>query len=108
MKCKPTDTPPAEEIDIPAMRKKYQQERDKRLQREGQKQYIQPVDDFESTYKGDPHTPVQSREPMSKEVDVAVLGAGISGILAGVELKKAGISNVCNIDHAGDFGGVWY
>ena len=108
MKCKPTGIPSAEEIDIPVLREKYRQERDKRLRREGQKQYVQPVDDFEETYEGDPHMPVASREPLSKEIDVAILGAGLSGILAGVELRKAGVTNFCNIDHAGDFGGVWY
>ncbi len=108
MKCQPTNVPPAEDIDIPALREKYRQERDKRLRREGQKQYVRPVDDFEATYEGDPHMPVQPRDPLSKEIDVAVLGAGISGLLAAVQLRKVGVSNVCNIDHAGDFGGVWY
>ncbi|MBK6737990.1 MAG: NAD(P)/FAD-dependent oxidoreductase [Haliea sp.] len=108
MTCQPTNVPPASEIDIPAMREKYRHERDKRLRREGQKQYVQPVDDFKSVYEGDPHMPVQPREALTREVDVAVLGAGISGILAAVELKKAGVTGVCNIDHAGDFGGVWY
>lgn len=108
MTCQPTNVPPSEEIDLAAMREKYRHERDKRLRREGQKQYVQPVDDFGSVYEGDPHMPVQPREAISREVNVAVLGAGISGILAAVELKKAGVTGVCNIDHAGDFGGVWY
>jgi cyclohexanone monooxygenase len=100
--------PPAEEIDIPAMTEKYRQERDKRIRREGQKQYVRPVDDLEETYEGDPHMPIESRDPISEEIDVAVLGGGWSGILAGVHLRKAGVSNFRSIDHAGDFGGVWY
>ena len=108
MKCEPTNVPPADEIDIPAMREKYRQERDKRLNSAGQKQYMQPVGDFEESYEGDPHMPVQARDPISSEIDVAILGGGISGVLAGVELSKAGVSSFCNIDHAGDFGGVWY
>ena len=108
MNCKPTNVPPAEDIDIPAMREKYRQEREKRVRPEGQKQYVQPIDDFAETYEGDPHIPVAPREPMSKDIDVAVLGGGWSGLLAGVALRKAGVSNFCNIDHAGDFGGVWY
>jgi cation diffusion facilitator CzcD-associated flavoprotein CzcO len=39
---------------------------------------------------------------------VAILGAGFSGILAGVHLRNAGVSNFRHIEHAGDFGGVWY
>ena len=108
MKCEPTDVPPVENIDIPAMREKYRRERDKRLNSAGQKQYVQPVGDFEEAYAGDPHMPVLPRDPITSEIDVAILGGGISGVLAGVELNKAGISNFSNIDHAGDFGGVWY
>ncbi len=108
MTCKPTNIPAAEDIDIPAIREKYRQERDKRINKKGQKQYVRPVGDFKDTYEGDPHMPVVPREPVTSEVEVAVLGAGLSGLLAGVQLKKAGISNFCNIDHAGDFGGVWY
>ena len=40
MKCEPTLTPPAATIDIPALREKYRQERDKRLRPAGQKQYV--------------------------------------------------------------------
>ncbi len=108
MSCEPTEVPPAEDIDIPAIREKYRQERDKRLRRDGQKQYAQPVDDLADNYAGDPHMPVEPRDALSEEIDVAVLGAGFSGILAGVQLRKAGISNFRTIDHAGDFGGVWY
>ena len=108
MSCEPTEVPPAGEIDIPATREKYRQERDKRLRTDGQKQYAQPVDDLADNYAGDPHMPVKSRPPLSEEIDVAILGAGFSGILAGVQLRKAGVNNFRNIDHAGDFGGVWY
>ena len=108
MKCQPTNVPPAGEIDIPALREKYRQERDKRIRREGQNQYVRPVGDFADTYEGDPHMPVQSRAAHSEEIDVAVLGAGLSGLMAGAQLSKAGVTNVRIIDHAGDFGGVWY
>jgi len=108
MKCEFTNVPAAEEIDIPSLREKYRQERDKRIHREGQKQYVRPVGDFSDTYEGDPHKPVEPRDPISEEIDVAVLGGGWSGLLAAVQLRKAGISSFRNIDHAGDFGGVWY
>jgi cation diffusion facilitator CzcD-associated flavoprotein CzcO len=100
--------PSAEEIDIPALKEKYRQERDKRIRSEGQKQYVQPVDDFADAYEADPYTPLTPSAPVSEETEVAVLGGGWSGILAGVELRKAGIDDFRVIDHAGDFGGVWY
>lgn len=108
MTCKPTNIPAVGEIDIPALKEKYRYERDKRVNREGQKQYVRPVGDFSDTYEGDPHIPIKPRDPVSREIDVVVLGAGLSGLMAGANLKKAGISDVCIIDHAGDFGGVWY
>ncbi len=103
-----TPLPSADDINIPALKDKYQQERNRRLRREGQSQYVKPVEDFAQVYEGDPHKPVVSRDPICEELEVAVLGGGWSGILAGVQLRKAGIHNFRNIDHAGDFGGVWY
>lgn len=108
MKYKTANLPSTEEIDIPALREKYRHEREKRMNPEGQKQYVQPVDDFANTYKGDPYTPVTPRDRISEDIDVAILGGGWSGILSGVQMRKAGITSFRNIDHAGDFGGVWY
>ena len=108
MKCQPTDIPPVEEIDIPALREKYRHERDKRMRREGQEQYVQPVGEFAQSYESDPHMPVLPRDPLTDDIDVAVLGGGLSGLMAGAQLRKAGVTGVRVIDHAGDFGGVWY
>jgi len=106
MKCAPTHTP--DDIDIRSLREKYLHERDKRLRSEGQKQYVRPVGEFADNYESDPHMPVLPRDSISEDLDVAILGAGWSGILAAYHLKQAGVTNVRNIDHAGDFGGVWY
>jgi len=108
LNVKPADLPTIEEIDIPAIKEKYQQERDRRIRKEGQEQYVQPVDDFADNYEADPYTPVTPRDPVSEEIDVAVLGGGWSGISAGVHMRRSGISSFRHIDHAGDFGGVWY
>jgi cation diffusion facilitator CzcD-associated flavoprotein CzcO len=106
MSCEPTQTPG--EVDIPALREKYLHERDKRIRIEGQKQYVRPVGDFADNYETDPHMPVAPREPLSEDIDVAILGAGWSGVLAAYHLKRAGVDSLRNIDHAGGFGGVWY
>jgi cyclohexanone monooxygenase len=104
--CGPTQTP--EDIDIDALREKYLYERDKRLRPEGSTQYLELKDEFAEFSEVDPHTPVTPREPISEDVEVAVLGGGIAGLLAGAYLKKAGVDNVQVIEMAGDFGGVWY
>jgi cation diffusion facilitator CzcD-associated flavoprotein CzcO len=108
MNCKPSDVPPIEEIDISAMRRKYQEERDKRLRPEGQAQYVQPAGKFVEAYESDPHMPVTPRDPIVMELDVAVIGAGFCGLLTSIQLKQAGIENFRNIDWAGDWGGCWY
>jgi cyclohexanone monooxygenase len=104
--CGPTQTP--DDIDIDALRDKYLQERDKRLRPEGSKQYLELKDDFAEFSEVDPHTPVTPRAPIDEDIEVAVLGGGIAGLLAGAYLKKAGVDNVHVIEMAGDFGGVWY
>ena len=108
MNCEPTQTPAPEEIDIPAIREKYRQERDRRIRREGQEQYFRPTGEVAVNYAADPHKTVEPRDPISEDIDVIILGAGWGGIMAGYHLTQAGITNFRNIDTAGDFGGVWY
>lgn len=105
---KSKDLPSSDAIDIPTLKEKYRQERDRRLRKEGQQQYVQPRAEFSNAYEADPYTPVTPRDALSEDIDIVVLGGGWSGILTGVQLRKAGIGNFRIIDHAGDFGGVWY
>ncbi len=104
--CGPTQTP--DDIDIPALREKYRHEREKRLRKEGSQQYVELEDDFAGYYETDPYTPVTPRDPIVEDIDVAVLGGGFGGLLAGAHLKKAGVEDVRIIELGGDFGGVWY
>ena len=106
MTCAPTQTPG--DIDIPALREKYRQERDKRLRADGQKQYFRPTGPVAGSFAADPHKPIQPRAPLTEETDVIILGAGWGGIMAAYHLRQAGITNFRNVDTAGDFGGVWY
>jgi cation diffusion facilitator CzcD-associated flavoprotein CzcO len=106
MKCVPTLSP--DNFDMPALREKYRQERDKRLRPDGQKQYFRLTGDVGADYAVDPHQPVKPRGPLSEEIDVVVLGAGWGGIMAAYHLTQAGVTNFRNVDTAGDFGGVWY
>lgn len=96
------------ELEIAGLKEKYREERDKRIRRDGQEQYVKPDEDVTHTYERDPYTPESPRQPVSEEIEVAVLGGGWSGIMAGVHLRLGGISSFRHIDHAGDFGGVWY
>ncbi|TDT98315.1 cyclohexanone monooxygenase [Streptomyces sp. 846.5] len=104
-KCAPTQTP---EIDHEALRTKYLLERDKRIRPEGQQQYLVAEGEFEEFYESDPYTPVEPRPPISESIDVAVLGGGLSGLLAAARVKQTGVSSLRVIEQAGDFGGAWY
>ena len=104
--CGPSDVP--QEVDIPALREKYRVEREKRLRKEGSKQYVALDDEFAGYYETDPHTPRVERDPIDADIDVAVLGGGFGGLLSAAYLKKAGVEDVRIIELGGDFGGVWY
>lgn len=92
-------------IDLEAVREKYRQERDKRSVG---RTYQFARGDF-SRYARDPYTERQEREPLTDEVDVAVVGAGIGGLLTGAHLRKeTGLERIRLIDEAGDVGGTWY
>ncbi|SFE43380.1 flavin-containing monooxygenase [Streptomyces mirabilis] len=104
-KCAPTQTP---QTDHAALRAKYLLERDKRLRGEGQKQYLEAEGEFEEYYEADPYTPVVPRPPISQDIDVAVLGGGLSGLITAARVKQAGVTSFRVIELGGDFGGAWY
>jgi cyclohexanone monooxygenase len=95
-------------IDVEALRARYRAERDKRLRAEGNEQYVEVKGDF-TRYLDDPYVePGFSREPLTDEVEVVVIGGGFGGLLAGARLREAGIDDVRMIEKGGDFGGTWY
>jgi cation diffusion facilitator CzcD-associated flavoprotein CzcO len=95
-------------VDKEALKKKYLEERDKRLRPEGNAQYIRLAGTALAHYLADPYTPVVEREPVTDHVTVAFIGGGFAGLVTGARLKEAGIDDVRIIDKAGDFGGTWY
>jgi cation diffusion facilitator CzcD-associated flavoprotein CzcO len=108
MTCDPTNLPDPEDVDIAALRKRYRDERNRRLRPEGQEQYAPAVEGIEAIDYSDPHMPRMPRSAVSESFDVAILGGGWAGILAAYHLRQAGVEDVRIIEQAGDFGGVWY
>ena len=96
-----------EELDKEAVKKKYAEERAKRLRTEGNDQY-QRLEGAFGDMGADPHTPFQERDPVHDHVTFAFIGAGLSGLVVGARLKEAGIDDFRLIEKAGGVGGTWY
>ena len=98
----------ATSFDPEALREKYRRERDKRLRADGNEQYVEVKGRF-AHFLDDPYaTPGFTRAPLADEVEVAVIGGGFGGLLAGARLRQAGVESIRMIDPASDFGGTWY
>lgn len=104
----PSDCPQVTPEQIAALHAKYLAERDRRLKKTHNDQYIPASGRWKDIYEVDPYTPVAPREPVTGETDVVILGAGYCGMMVATQLKKAGITDFYNIDHGGNFGGTWY
>ena len=95
-------------FDPDALRRKYREERDRRLRPEGSRQYLEIEGDL-AHYLDDPYVePGFTRPPLDDSVQVAIIGGGFGGLLAGAMLRKAGVEDLRVIERAGDFGGTWY
>jgi cation diffusion facilitator CzcD-associated flavoprotein CzcO len=103
-------TATAEELgfDPAALKAKYLAERDKRLRSDANAQYRDISGEF-AHYLEDPYVaPGFTRAPLTDEVEVAVIGGGFGGLLAGARLREAGVKDIRIIEKGGDFGGTWY
>ncbi|NUO61398.1 MAG: NAD(P)/FAD-dependent oxidoreductase, partial [Hamadaea sp.] len=94
-------------MDKAALRRKYLEERDKRLRPDGNDQYVRLTGRF-AHYLEDPYTPRIERDPKIDHVTVALIGGGFAGLVTGARLKEAGVDDVRIVEKGGDFGGTWY
>ena len=93
-------------IDTEALRRKYREERDKRIRPDGNDQYLRLADEF-AHYRDDPHTPWAERAPLTDHRTVVCVGGGFAGLVAAARLREAGV-DVRIVETGGDFGGTWY
>ena len=109
--------PSTDDERLEQIRRRYNEERDKRLRSDGEAQY-KPLAELAVT---DPRfqrmvgdawaAPVEgAKERLNDSVLVAVVGAGYGGLCAGARLRQAGIAakDIRLIDKASDVGGTWY
>ena len=100
-------TASGEDFDPDALRQKYLLERDKRIRRDGNAQYVEVAGEF-AEYLHDPYTETADRPPLIDDVTVAIIGGGFAGLITGARLTEAGIDDFRIIEKGGDFGGTWY
>lgn len=93
--------------DLEALRRRYHLERERRVRPDGVRQYRATEAEF-GFYAADPYTEPTEREPVRDTVDVAVVGGGFGGILAGARLRQRGVERIRIVEQGGDFGGTWY
>ncbi|MFE2638421.1 flavin-containing monooxygenase [Streptomyces scopuliridis] len=94
--------------ELAALRQRYHLERERRVRPDGARQYQETEAEF-GYYAADPYVrDVPEREPMQDTVDVAVVGGGFGGILAGARMRQQGLERVRIVEKGGDFGGTWY
>ena len=98
----------ASDFDPEAVRAKYEAEREKRMVTARAAIRDLAHDDGVAKYREDPFTPVADRDPVTDDIEVAIIGAGIAGVVAGAQLRKHGIDSIRLIDQAGGVGGTWY
>ncbi|HTT76963.1 MAG TPA: NAD(P)/FAD-dependent oxidoreductase [Candidatus Binataceae bacterium] len=101
-------TPEQLGFDPAELRRKYAEEREKRLRPDGNNQYQEIKGKLEH-YNHDPYVnPGFTRPALHEQLDAVIVGGGFGGLLAAARLQKVGITNIRIIEKAGDFGGTWY
>jgi cyclohexanone monooxygenase len=97
------------DFDPDALRARYEQERLKRLRDDGAEQYVEMAGTFARYAEDDPYAdPAFSRDALTDDVEIAIIGGGFSGLLAAARLSEQGVTEIRIIEAGADFGGTWY
>ena len=103
----PSDNP-APGFDRDGVRRRYAQERAKRMTPSRGVIHDLRREEAFAGYLKDPFTPFIERKALRDEVDVAIVGAGLAAVVVGAKLRQAGVRRIRLIDKAGGIGGTWY
>ncbi|MGW2343167.1 flavin-containing monooxygenase [Streptomyces sp. NPDC001661] len=100
-------TPPTPQ-ETAELRERYRAERERRVRPDATAQYRATTAEF-GYFAADPYAgEIPERAPLRDTVDVAVVGGGFGGILAGARMRQQGVTKIRVIEQGGDFGGTWY
>ncbi len=101
---KPVQKP---DFDPAAMRAKYEDERQKRIRKEGIQQYSR-IEGKLRHFSDDPYVERLERAPLTDEVNVLVVGGGWAGLMTAARLSEIGVTDIRIVEQGGDFGGAFY
>ena len=88
------DKSAAANFDPDALRRKYAEERAKRLRPDGTRQY-QPLAGRFASLEEDPHAdPSFTRDPVRDDIDVLIIGGGLSGLTTAARLRQQGVQSI--------------
>ena len=96
------------EIDIEALSRRYEEERQKRLRGDGMAQYRKLTDEFAHLGVDRNADTAFTRDPVVADSDVLIIGGGLGGLLVAARLRQQGVKDIRIVDRAADFGGTWY
>ncbi|KAF2436542.1 putative monooxygenase [Tothia fuscella] len=95
-------------FDPDAIEEKYRIEKDKRMRKDGDRQYQAIEGAFEhlklDAFAGKSFT----RAPIITNVGAVIVGGGYGGILCAVRLVQKGFTDFVIVEKGGDIGGTWY
>jgi len=101
-------TPAELGFDPADLRRRYAEERTKRLRSDGNNQYQEITGAFDH-FNADPYVdPGFTRPALEEYLDAVIIGGGFGGLLAAARLQQASITSFRIIEKGGDFGGTWY
>ena len=96
-------------FDPEALKRKYEEEREKRLRHNGGLEQYRTIDGEFLRMLKDPYVSEKlAREPINDVCEALVIGGGYGAQLVAVELLKAGINDIRIVEKGGEFGGTWY
>ena len=98
---------PDMDFDPVALRRRYADERAKRLRSDGKDQYLEVAGRY-AEFAKDRFAPLADRPAIDALVDALVVGGGFGGLLAGARLRDAGLADVRIVEKGGQIGGTWY
>ena len=84
-------------VDTEFLRRKYQEERNKRIRQDANEQYLEPTGRY-AHFVDDPYTPPVPREPVRREGEVVIIGGGFAGLTAGARLRDIGVLDLTIIE----------